>query len=1075
VKLVEGSIRRPVTVFMATVGVALFGLVAGGRLAVDLLPDISYPSLTVRTDLPDAAPGDVEQFVTRPVEEAVGVVPGLVRLHSVSRPGQSEVTLEFATGTRMDLASLSAREKLDLVTLPREARRPAILRFDPSLDPILRYRLSGGGNLQRLRRLADRMVKSDLEGAHGVAAVKVVGGEEEEIRVDVDAARLAAVGLSLADVTRRLAEENVNLAAGSLTEGHAEYLIRASNQFLSPAEIGDVVLAMRRAGGSAASGGSASPAVASPAAGDPLTVAGVVRVSDVARVARGSKDREVIARLEGREAVEISIYKEGDANTVSVARAVKRRVERLQLPPETKLALVADQSRFIEAAIRDVIGAAWQGGLLAILVLFAFLRRLAATLIVAVSIPVSVFATFVIMYRLGVSLNLMSLGGLALAIGMLVDASIVVLESIFRKRQEGLEARQAAGRGAGTVAMAVTASTLTSIAVFFPLVFVEGLAGQLFRDQALTITFSLIASLAVSLTLVPMLAALGRRPGGAVPAAASGGGRWAGAARWGVFGLLALPRLLARATAGAGRHAGPWVARLLGPFDAGYAWLERAYPTLLGRALARPGGVLAVATLGFLATTALGLALPRNLFPPVSQGEFHFNVQLPEGTALHVTDQALERIAASARQDARVKHVTTSAGQTDLSAFAGSAREANRGQVAVALRRADRRDEEAVAARLREVMDRMPGLSYEFGRPALFTFRNPVEVEVYAYDLDTLRGLSEAVARRVAEVRGLEDVQTTVRLGDPEVQIVFDRERLAAMQLDPAGASRLVRSAVQGEAATQFSDLDRKLDVRVRAAEEQRSAVAELAHLEVGRSQGRAVPLAAVAEVSVARGPSEIRRISQQRAAVVSGNLKGRDLGSASADIQLALAGVEVPPGAKVTLAGQNRELAESFASLRFALILAVFLVYLVMASQFESLLHPFVIMFTLPMALSGVVLALLVSGTSVSVMVLIGVVVLAGIVVNNGIVLIDYTKQLRARGVGKIAALVEAGQVRLRPILMTTLTTVLGLLPMSLGIGEGAEVRAPLALTLMGGLIGSTVLTLIVLPAVYVTLDRKP
>jgi hydrophobic/amphiphilic exporter-1 (mainly G- bacteria), HAE1 family len=1053
-RLIDGSIRRPVTVFMTTLGIVIFGLVAASRLNVDLLPDISYPSLTVRTDLPDAAPGDVEQFVTRPVEEGVGVVPGLVRLHSVSRPGQSEVTLEFTSGTRMDLASLAVREKLDLVTLPREAKRPAVLRFDPSLDPIMRLRLSGGGNLQRLRRIAEHTVKSDLEGAPGVAAVKVVGGEEQEIAVEVDAGRLSAVGLSLADVSRRLAEENINLAGGSLTEGQSEYLIRATNQFMDPVEIGRVILAARPEG--------------------------IVRLSDVATVGRAAKDREVVARLDGEEAVEISVYREGDANTVSVARAVKRRLDRLTLPPPLKLATVADQSRFIQSAINEVTDAAWQGGLLAVLILFAFLRQLGTTLIVALGIPVSVFASFIIMYRLGLSLNLMSLGGLALAIGMMVDGSIVVLESIFRKREEGLDPQAAASQGTHTVAMAVTASTLTSIAVFFPLVFVEGLAGQLFRDQAWTITLSQLASLAVSVTLVPMLAAIvGRtRTPAAAPIATTPRkrSRWGVVMGWVMFIVIVLPRLVTRGFGIAGRWLKPWVDRLLIPFDAGYAALAGIYPRWLRAALAHRGLVLAGSTAGFAATLVVGLLLPRNLIPPFSQGEFHFNVRLAEGTALHVTDATLERIVKSVQGDPRIRFVYTSAGQTDLSAFAGSAREANRGQVAVKLKRAtDRKAEEAVAGRLREAMDAIPGLTYDFERPSLLSFKSPVEVEIYAYDLDTLRTLSQAVVTRLAGVPGVEDLESSMRLGDPEVQIAFDRDRLAAMDLDPASASRLVRNAVQGEAATQFSDLDRKLDVRVRASEGERSVVAELTNLEVGRSGGRSVPLGAVAAVSVARGPAEIRRIAQQRAAVVSANLEGRDLASASRDIEVALAGLEVPSSARVTLAGQNSELAQSFGSLRFALVLAVFLVYLVMASQFESLLHPFVIMFTLPMAIVGVVLTLVVTGTSVNVMVLIGCVVLAGIVVNNGIVLIDYTKQLRSQGVAKVEALVEAGTVRLRPILMTTLTTVLGLLPMALGFGEGAEVRAPLALTLIGGLSTGTLLTLIVLPVVYATLDRKP
>ncbi|HKA23936.1 MAG TPA: efflux RND transporter permease subunit [Candidatus Eisenbacteria bacterium] len=1062
-KLVDVSLKRPVTVFMVTLGVMIFGLVAASRLSVDLLPDISYPSLTIRTDLRDAAPEDVEQFVTRPVEEAVGVVAGLTRMHSISRPGQSEVTLEFGSGTRMDLAALAVREKLDLVTLPREAARPAILRFDPSLDPILRLRFSGSENLQRLRRIADRTIKTELEATPGVAAVRVSGGEEEEIQVDVDAARLSALGLTLADVTRRLGDENVNLAGGSLTEGQAEYLIRATNQFLDPNEISNVILASRPNG--------------------------VIRVSDVATVRRGPKDREVVARVGGKEAVELAVYKEGDANTVAVARAVKHRVDKMQLGSEYKLVTVADQSRFIENSINEVINSAWQGGLLAVLVLFLFLRNLRTTLIIALSIPISVFATFVIMYRFGISLNLMSLGGLALAVGMLVDNSIVVLESIFRKREEGLNKKQAASQGAGMVAMAVTASTLTTVAVFLPLVFVEGLAGQLLRDQALTISFSLLASLAVALTIVPTLAGLGgggqhETQGAAIPAAIEEASvtqpkrsSFTGTLlRYVLFGLLFLPRLLVRGISWLGHTLEPSVNRALDRFHDGYEYLIHGYPTLLRRVLARPQKTLTAAALLFVGALAVGFFLPRNLFPPFTQGEFHFNIRLPEGTALAVTDQTLERLERVARQDPRVKLAYTSAGQTDLSAFAGSAREANRGQVAVLMKKAtDRKAEEAVADELRDEMSQIPGLTYEFERPALLTFKNPVEVEVYAYDLDTLRVAANDVADRLEHIRGLADVESSVRSGDPEVQVTFDRARLAAMNLDPAQASRLVRNAVQGEAATQFSDLDRKLDVRVRADESQRSVVSELGNLEVGRNNGQPVLLGATADVQVKRGPGEVRRISQQRAAVISANLAGRDLGSASKEIQATLADMHLPGDARVVLAGQNQELAQSFSSLRFALLLAVFLVYLVMASQFESLLHPFVIMFGLPLAVVGVVVALVVSLTSVSVMVLIGMIVLAGIVVSQGIVLLDYTNRLRKKGMPKVDALVEAGMVRMRPILMTKLTILLGVIPMALSMGEGAEMRAPLAITLIGGIAGATILTLFVIPAVYVTLDRRP
>ncbi|MEP7027848.1 MAG: efflux RND transporter permease subunit [Candidatus Eisenbacteria bacterium] len=1052
-RIADGSLKRPVTVAMATLAVVLFGAVALSRLGVELLPNISYPSLTVRTDLPDAAPGDVEQFVTKPVEEGVGVVPGLVHMHSVSRPGQSEVTLEFASNTRMDLASLAVREKLDLVTLPREARRSAILRFDPSLDPILRTRLSGGSNLQRLRRIADRTVKSDLEGVAGVAAVRIAGGEEEEIQVDVDAGRLSSVGLSLADVTRRLGEENVNVAGGSLTDGQSAYLVRATNQFLSPDEIGQVILASRPGG--------------------------VVRLSDVATVRRGARDRDVIARVGGAEAVEIAVYKEGDANTVTVARAVKAKLKKLDLPADMKLVTVADQSKFIQSAIDDVTSSAILGGLLAILVIFAFLRHAGSTLTIALAIPISVMATFIVMYRLGLSLNLMSLGGLALGVGMLVDDGIVVLESIFQRREAGDGPFEAASKGTSMVAMAVTASTLTTVAVFFPLVFVQGLAGQLIRDQALTVSFSLLASLAVAFTIVPTLSALGHRrtdrPAPVPPEAPSGARRGDRLAERIAGALVFLPRLALRGLAGLGRRTGRLANAVFDPFDRAFEGFLALYPRVARWALTHPKRVLAWSTAALLGSIGIGMLLPVNLFPSPSQGEFTFSVRLPEGTALPLTDRVLTRLGVLVEQDPRVKFVYTSAGQRDLSAFSGSALEPNRGQLTVVMKQVtDRKGEETVVGVLRDAMAATPGLDYEFERPALLKFKNAVEIELYADNLDTLRTLSATLARRIEGVRGIQDVEASARPGDPEVQIAFDRDRLASLGLDPAQASRLVRNAVQGEAATQFTDLDRKLDVRVRASEAERSQVAQLADLEVGRNDGRPVRLGAVANVLVERGPSEIRRIGQQRAAVVTANLKGRDLGSASKDIRAQIEAMNVPLPSRVLLAGQNRELAESTDSLRFAILLAMFLVYLVMASQFESLLHPFVLMFSIPLAVVGVALALGITGTSISVMVLIGMVILAGIVVKNAIVLVDYANRLRKQGRGKIDALVEAGSVRMRPIIMTTLTTVLGLLPMALGFGEGVEVRAPLAITLIGGLVVSTMLTLVVIPVVYVTFDRS-
>ncbi|MBU0741065.1 efflux RND transporter permease subunit, partial [bacterium] len=500
--LVDLAVRRRVSVVMSALAVVAFGLVAYGRLSLELFPDIAYPSITVQTEFPDTAPQEVENLVTRPVEEVVGVLRGLQNIHSVSRPGISEVTLEFAWGTDMDLLSMEIREKLDRLILPEETTDPVVLRFDPSLDPIVRLALSGDADLTVLRRLADKQIKQDFETVIGVAAAQVKGGLEEEIQVDVDQGRLAALGLSLDDVRQVVGVGNVNLPGGALRGLDSQYLIRTINEFDDTQEIADLIV--RRDG------------------------SGQVRVGDVATVVWGSKEREEITRVDGRESVEISIYKEGDANTVTAARNLRARLAEWQtgdkLPPGVILTVLFDQSRFIQQAVDEVRNAALIGGVLAVLLLLLFLRDLRSTLIIATSIPISVVATFVAMYRLDISLNIMSLGGLTLGIGMLVDNSIVVLESIFRKRQLGLGLFRAAVDGTSEVGPAVMASTLTTVAVFVPIVFVEGVAGQLFRDQALTVTFSLLASLVVAVTLIPMLSAAGSRlPTARERAAAAGG------------------------------------------------------------------------------------------------------------------------------------------------------------------------------------------------------------------------------------------------------------------------------------------------------------------------------------------------------------------------------------------------------------------------------------------------------------------------------------------------------------------------------------------------------------------------
>lgn len=1107
-QIIRTAIRRPVTVTMAVVAVVLFGFVSLDRLALNLLPDISYPSLTVQTDYEDAAPEEIESLVTRPVEEAVGVVQGLNRIASVSRPGQSEVVLEFNWATDMDLAGVEVREKLDLIEFPEDADRPIILRFDPANDPILRIQVHGGLSLARLRDIAERDFKKRLEAVQGVAAVKVSGGREEQIRIEIDEKRVAELGIPITRVTDILQQENLNRASGSLYDLDMNYMVRMVNEFRSVEEIRNIVIADR---------------------GGRKTV-----LRDIAEVWRGAKERDIITRYNGDECVELAVYKEGDANTVTVSAAVHDLLEALRkestYPQGVETAAVFDQASFIAGSVDKVLQAALLGGLLATLVLFVFLRDGRSTVIIALSIPVSVMATFAAMYQTGITLNIMSLGGVALGVGMLVDNSIVVLEAVHRHRKPGIPKARAVYTGASEVATPVMASTLTTVAVFLPLVFVEGIAGQLFQDQALTITYSLLGSLAVALTVIPMLLATEMKTAAALAADISGEPQReprnrvlrnvTQALR---FVALDVPQVVACDLRRALRAVGAFAKRELDPWldvlERVFEKLAAQYSTLLEAALNRKGAVFATVC-GAVGLAALcGTFLGAELIPPLTQGEFSVEITLPEGRPIEATDRIVRRVERDAREIPEVQTVFSSVGGSQENQFASGALEENVGTLHVVMR--DRNDKVAEQTAIRRVRDAIafyPEASHTVSRPTLFSFKTPVEVEIYAYEIEDQRAAAELIAARLARIEGLRDIETTTRLGNPEVQVRFDRERLSRLGLQEEQIANVLRNKIRGDVASRYREGDRQIDILVQVGQASRDAIADIQSMVINSTQGNSeggntraatepdgrrgnpadqrsaqgtgevfrrqgpqrpfvpIRLDQVATVESSRGPAEIRRIRSQRAAVVSANLSGRDLTSASAEIRAALTelGAELPVNATATVGGQNQELEVSYRSLGFALSLAVFLVYLVMASQFESLLHPFIILLTVPLGLVGVVLALAISSTPLSVVVLLGVIVLAGIVVNNAIVLVDYTNRLRAQGLAKRDALLQAGQVRLRPILMTSLTTLLGLAPMAFGWGEGDEVRAPMAVAVIGGLLSSTPLTLILIPVVYDLVDRK-
>lgn len=1107
---------RPVAVLMVFLAVMVFGGFSIRLLPINLMPDISYPKLTVRTEFAGAAPGEVENNVSRPLEEILGVVTGLVRIESVSRAGYSDVILEFAWGTDMDEAGQDVLEKLDAVrpNLPDGVDQPLILRYDPTLDPVLTLSLGGDGprfegvaGLKLLRRIADRDVRRLIEPVEGVAAVKIKGGLEEEVHVELDEGKLRRVGIGIDTIIARLEAENINLAGGTMRDGRTRYLVRTVNEFRDVGDIGEIVV-VRREGRD-------------------------VRLRDIADVEPGYKDREVITRVDGREAVEIEVYKEADANIVEMADAVRQKLAdkvqpRLEREYGAVIEVASDRSRFIESSIAEVRDTAVVGGLLAVLVLFLFLHDLRSTLIVGLSIPVSILVTFAPLSLAGVSLNIMSLGGLALGVGMLVDNSIVVLESIHRCREEGDDLLTATLRGTHEVGAAVTSSTLTTVAVFFPMVFVEGVAGQMFGDLGLAVVFSLLASLAVALFLIPMLAS---RTGIAAGDVGSDGvlralgkslRRWqsltelvahARALRqrpWRlVFSPYALLRfalhlafeiigkLLLAASVLAlvvvlavafvvGRLLGLLVRPPLWAFGKLVDGMQAAYAPVIRWCLRNRVVVYVAFLASIFAVGYVAVRLDTELIPELHQGEFSVDLRLPVGTPLPRTDEVVAPIETRALEEVP--------SLDSLTVTIGSERDegdsADRGEHTARLRITLERDgtaeygipgqgqgraqllERQAQDAVREILAGLPDIDASLARPVLFSFKTPVEIEVRGNDLAELADATRQVSERLARVPGLRDVESSIRPGSPEVHIVYDRDALARLGLDVRKVAERVRDEIQGTEATRLSRGDRKVPIRVRLAGAAEATVAELRELVVNPGLGKPVPLHAVADITVSRGPNEIRRIGQQRVGVVTANVDGVALGAVAERAAEAIDELKLPEGVSTAVTGQSQEWETSSRSLWLALGLSIFLVYVIMASQFESLIYPLLILFTIPMALLGVVGALWWLHMPISVVVFLGAIMLAGIVVNNAIVLVDYTGQLKARGMSTADALAMAGEVRLRPILMTTLTTMLGLLPMAFGMGDGAEIRAPLAVTVIAGLGLSTLLTLVIIPTLYAGVD---
>lgn len=1070
--IVDTAIKRPVTIWMATFAIVLFGLVGLSRLAVNLLPELSYPTLTVRTTYAGAAPSEIEQLISKPIEEAVGVVKGLRKISSISKPGQSDVLLEFEWDVAMDITSLEVREKLDLISLPLDVEKPLILKFNPSLDPIIRLGLqpvnavstnneAGIRTLTAMRTYGEYDVKRQLESIAGVASVKLGGGLEQEYQVIIDQHKLAQLNISSQQISQLISRENINISAGKLIEGNTQYLVRTLNQFNDIKQIGDLVVYQENDQ--------------------------IIYLKNIATIKDSYKERTDITRINAKEAVELAIYKEGDANTVEVANRIKKQLERNKKNGDDRyeLTLVYDQSTFISNAISEVKSAAIIGGLLAMLVLYLFLRSIIPTLIISLSIPVSVIATFNLMYANDITLNIMSLGGIALATGLLVDNAIVVLENIARYKEQGLSNKKAAAKGTKEVSGAIVASTLTTLAVFIPLIFVEGVAGQLFHDQALTVTFALIASLLVALTLIPMLASRDKstpsNDEGITPTLTysqrSLSQKVIYVVTWPlrcIFILIPIAALRAFLLMfhGISKVLGVVLNPVTAMFNKSFDVISHFFTHFLTIALAHPLKTLIITLT--LASSSLFIA-PRigvELLPPLAQGEFYLELELSPGTPLVKTDEAINEISTLLRDDKRVKSTYSLSGSGSL--MTSSASKGGEHQARLQIIVTDQVHEHAVMNKTREIARKVVGASNEINRPALFTLSKPMSIELASYSLDSLNTHSKQLATLMNDSLVFDDVINSMRRGQPELSIIFDHQRIAHLGLNSADISELISVKVGGNVASQFTLFDRKIDILVRSHLSQRNSINDLRAMIVNPNDQHPISLSSIASIEETVGPAQINRINQQRVAVISANIAVGDQQTAINAANNMIEQLDLPLNVTSNFGGQSEEMAQSFNSMMMALALAVFLVYLVMASQFESLLHPLLILFSVPLAGVGSLLGLYITGTNISVIVFLGLIMLSGIVVNNAIVLVDRINQLRSEGIEKSVAILQAAQSRLRPIIMTTLTTILGLLPMCIGLGEGSELRAPMAITVISGLIVSTLLTLIIIPVLYRLFDNK-
>ena len=1020
-KISEFSVKRPVTILMILLVILLVGAAALISLKVDLYPEMDLPVAAAIASYSGAAPEEMEELITKPMEDQLSTVHDIDSIQSMSSRGSSIVIVQFKYGTDMDNATLEMREKVEMaqMSFPDDVEKPTVMKIDLNMFPVMAIGLEGDMPVNEMKTIAENEIQNKLERVKGVASTEIMGGLDDEIKVSVDPQVLQAYGLSINSLVTALQSENRNVSAGDVDAGNKQYMIRVLGEFEDVDQIGDVNI---------------------------TTPSGVsFKLRDIADIEQGFADSNGYVKIDGVEGIALTVNKQSDGNTVEVSQNVNKAIEEINKEiPGIRMKTLYDQAEFIQDAIGNIVKDVIIGAILAVLILLIFLRNIRSTVIISLVIPISLIGTFAAMYLQGTTLNMMTLGGLALVAGNMVDNAVVLLDNIFRHRQAGEGMVEAAVKGSNEMTNAITASTLTQVSVFAPIIFVGGLAAELFSPMAITVTTAQIISLVVSIIMIPLLCS----------------------------------KFLKVEQAYMDRDEKSIIRRVAEKSESTFNAVESKYRNILQWAITHRKTVILVTAGLLVASVALIPLVGMELLPETDQGSFTVDIELDKGAKLEETTKVVEQVEKIIDAQPEVETVFVNVG-SGLTSFSGGGSETASFTVEnVALSERERSTGE-IAQAVRQEVEKIPGADIKVTVSSMTSMGgsssgNPIEIQVRGEDLDQLSALADEIVGVVEKVEGTQEVESNLEGGAPEVTLVVDRSKLSAYGLTPTGVANSVQASVMGTVATRYRTGDDEIDVRVRFPESVREKLSDINSLSITTPSGAQVPLSELGKMEIAEGPTTINRLDQDRVVTVSSNLFDRDLGSVMQDIQAKVDNeIVLPSGYSIDYGGESEQMMEAFGSLGYAIIFAVILVYMVLAAQFESLLYPFIIMFSVPLLLVGVVFGLLVTGRTISITALIGVITLVGIVVNNGIVLVDWINQLRGGGMDREEAIVQAGPHRLRAILMTALTTGLAMVPMALGIGEGAEMQAPMGTVVVFGLFASTVLTLVVVPVMYIVLDN--